>query len=1003
MNSGKGGEKRKEKEENTHTHTYSLNFSPLLPLPLLPLPLLPLPGEYNAAGYDLQLNFPTLDRRWIFTSMQKQRMGRVGRTCNGFYYQLFSDDRIKGEFPPPKILQDNPVVHEFNMRLQGRYSLFQLPLPTSFPDDSKRFAQSQLERLRLLQNSQPTERLRLMKLLPVVGDFRMYVTVMEGFEFGCGDDVLRMAAVLKGMPNVSSALLRILHKFKAEQDGDLLTMLNVFDELVRFANGQRQAVGMGVGPAGAAGAAAGAGAVLVTKAQQNDRVRRIVHAFCQQQGLAVDKVGHFFRRWLLTYEKFQESFTKLSQMSADQIAFLCPNVAKPAVDRLYAQSQRKANPNQRWELLCKSLLEGFRNNVFISMTKLGGRTGDYALVSSSRLSQDRQTVKQTLAVLDFGSAMYKKMTQQSEQVPLIFAWSMIYPPRPNASLAAPHPDADLGFVPDKLMLSLAGRVDMAWLTTPLHRYVQFDRQTAPQRIPAGEGTFDKGCVVLEQELRAFQAASAGQTEVKIFKDGKTGNDKVQYDSKVDKLMKMPSVFHQMIRRWNNEYQVAVNLDQASRTLTVQGGLPSVKAQIQEEVQALESAVSQAGTLHTPTFEVSDEGHQNAGISFGLSGLSGFGVPPARIPFRAVQDQEKMTQILARLARVTDLKRSTSDIWKYVHSKDASRETRMEVVGLIALRHGCRLEGGFVRDWIINGEQGRPDTAGTPGSWLKVPGQPRGGRDGRPETDDKLIPHDLDIQVPMKSVSGWFDIESFIRDVQLAGIEVSMVHKDQYLRAILFDGQIDPRPDAQFPTGRFGPFTAEFIEPQFVSTHDMLDFDVNNLCCLADNTRELAMRIPHPKLTLTSTVENILKKHFICTKLRAGNIPERIAKMEGRGWKLLREDVFVPYADPVNKARDVTMVRVPATDPIFQTLKTEIERIQGTIVRIDRISNFSQDILYEANKTAISAECHGDPNERFLYHGEFFFLFFFFLGMCMVLIVFCCLFLKKLLLLSYGAE
>lgn len=163
---------------------------------------------------------------------------------------------------------------------------------------------------------------------------------------------------------------------------------------------------------------------------------------------------------------------------------------------------------------------------------------------------------------------------------------------------------------------------------------------------------------------------------------------------------------------------------------------------------------------------------------------GLGRAPARIPrkYRDRQDREQtiddVDSMTERIKRIADPIRSSHDIWKYVHGKDATRETRMEVVAWVACtQHGCRLEGGFVRDWVVGGFANvRRPPAGD--DWVQTMGKPDGDWKDRPEVHPGLGPQDLDMQLPLRPPKGgWFDIERFVRSVQGHGISVDMVHQD----------------------------------------------------------------------------------------------------------------------------------------------------------------------------------------------------------------------------------
>ncbi|CAF5062836.1 unnamed protein product, partial [Rotaria sp. Silwood1] len=85
--------------------------------------------------------------------------------------------------------------------------------------------------------------------------------------------------------------------------------------------------------------------------------------------------------------------------------------------------------------------------------------------------------------------------------------------------------------------------------------------------------------------------------------------------------------------------------------------------------------------------------------------SHLGVPP-RV-FRP-QVRKKYRDIEERISHITDNNRTIIDLYKGVKGPNATRETRMEVVAWIAVcKFSCKLEGGFVRDWVVGNDISRP--------------------------------------------------------------------------------------------------------------------------------------------------------------------------------------------------------------------------------------------------------------------------------------------------------
>jgi hypothetical protein len=267
------------------------------------------------------------------------------------------------------------------------------------------------------------------------------------------------------------------------------------------------------------------------------------------------------------------------------------------------------------------------------------------------------------------------------------------------------------------------------------------------------------------------------------------------------------------------------------------------------------------------------------------------------------------------------------------------------------------------------------------SWVTNPGQPGGDWTDRPEVDQELGPQDLDLQLPIKPpTGGWFDIERFVREVQGFGISVDMVHRDDFLRSLLFDADDDLRTTGgrQLGPGCFGPFLADLIEPHQVALHDQLDFDVNNLYCIAGFPNELGLKVAVPEFTLESIIANMQDKRLVVAKPRDHKIQQRIAKMESRGWSVGPPEEDVIFKPNRGFNAEPVISDVPRSDVLYQRLMQEIQQNGGTtdhtgrVRRIQRISSLGLDTLYDSQRAMIARETgpHG-VNEKFVWHGEWY--------------------------------
>jgi hypothetical protein len=307
----------------------------------------------------------------------------------------------------------------------------------------------------------------------------------------------------------------------------------------------------------------------------------------------------------------------------------------------------------------------------------------------------------------------------------------------------------------------------------------------------------------------------------------------------------------------------------------------------------------------------------------------------------------------RIARVTDSERTAIDLYNGSKGKKATRETRMEVVAWIAVcKFDCRLEGGFVRDWIVGGHFQRPTQSATnPKGWIE-------SKTPVPTLDKELVPCDLDCHLPSHA---YFDINKFQDELYKYGITCSFSRED-WRYVLLFDEEEST-----------GPFTMDLIEPHVALTHDRIDFDVNNLSLEKDYTHELGMRIDITQnpyaIELETIVDNIKNKCFQVLRPEDAGMKIRIDKMERiRGWK--KTGVPVSVLPELHWKCNFILVPLPRSAVLY----TEVSQKMGTIGKVDilsieQIRNPSLEETYEGMKKIIKRQCTGaNPNEQELFHG-----------------------------------
>jgi hypothetical protein len=306
----------------------------------------------------------------------------------------------------------------------------------------------------------------------------------------------------------------------------------------------------------------------------------------------------------------------------------------------------------------------------------------------------------------------------------------------------------------------------------------------------------------------------------------------------------------------------------------------------------------------------------------------------------------------RIARVTDSKRTPIDLYNGTKGAKATRETRMEVVAWMAVcKFDCKLEGGFVRDWIVGHYTSRPAHLQTnPKGWIE-------NLNTIPSLNKEVVPCDLDCHLPSHA---YFDINKFQDELYKYGITCS-VYRENWRYVLLFD-----------ENETTGPFTIDLIEPHVALTHDRIDLDVNNLSLEKDYTHELGMRIDITQrpysIELETIVDNIKNKFFQILRPMDKYVEERVNKMTMRGWKQTNHISVLP--EPHLKYY-VVLVPLPRTAVLYtdvsNKMKSSISGVQ--IVSIEEIRNPFLEETYEGMKKLIKKQCTGaNPNEQELFHG-----------------------------------
>ena len=305
----------------------------------------------------------------------------------------------------------------------------------------------------------------------------------------------------------------------------------------------------------------------------------------------------------------------------------------------------------------------------------------------------------------------------------------------------------------------------------------------------------------------------------------------------------------------------------------------------------------------------------------------------------------------RLHTVTAQELSQTKLFLKCQGPHATRETRMEVVARIAVQtFGCKLCGGFLRDWIVNGERKHPPTPLK--DWVEEPA----GTFTKYEIAEGVIPKDLDLELPMEK---YFDVGRFVSEVRQCGIMVD--HHEHIAQRHVFLMEQER-----------GPFTVDLVEPHFAVLHTLADFDVNTMCVVAyPDLIGLKMRYrleDGTELSVDDVVANCRQRQLYGMQAAGGGaMAVREKKMTDRGWRKLGQKTFVP----VNPQLDYSVCPLHDKSEALVAYRREIEtRISKGAAKVRAMYEIRSSIV-DGHYLAMRDEfvkTLGDANEALLFHG-----------------------------------
>ncbi|CAF3369854.1 unnamed protein product, partial [Rotaria sp. Silwood2] len=627
---------------------------------------------------------------------------------------------------------------------------------------------------------------------------------------------------------------------------------------------------------------------------------------CEEKGLS--KVAHIIDHAMKRHDTLLKEFSKSQLFS---------HLAK--------------SRSTKWEFIAKSLLAGYSDNVFVSMKEIHEKTHRFI----------RYNNPEDIAILDLRSTLTRPISQAP--VSVVLARDIRYTTAVRSTA----------------ILSFVGEIRPSWIKLEVERKIQISqnednhlknkgfwpRIKSVLKTLVGLGD-NKSVVSLSGTTGTvindeFHLRKEIVTTLKFELNNICQPNTTAYDNlsrNLESVTKMTKIFEPMKWRWEAQKQVKIIVtnDPAKKTCEI-----SVEGRDSENQNVKKEFDSFLGWLKNTVVIA----HTDATV-----------LPRLLHP----RMRQRYSEIEKKIAHITDIERTIIDLYNDVKGTNATRETRMEVVAWIAVcKFHCKLEGGFVRDWIVGDYVSRPaGLVNNSQSWIQYVTNKEGN--AVPYVHKEVVPSDLDCHLP---VHKYFDIDKFQDELYKFNIECEFIREDwRYVLLI----------DKNVPTG---PFTMDLIEPHVALTQDRIDFDVSNLALERQYPHELGMRIditkPPYSIELESIVENIKSKRFRILRPNDSQVEERIKRMNLRGWAQVGEPLNIILPPPPKHY--AMLVPIPKTSTLYKALSQEMKKIGNSvqIVSIEEIKNPLLEDTYEAMKKMIAKQCKSrgyDPNEHKLFHG-----------------------------------
>jgi HrpA-like RNA helicase len=493
-------------------------------------------------------------------------------------------------------------------------------------------------------------------------------------------------------------------------------------------------------------------------------------------------VQHYLRRALLRLKIFEAYFsnpnTKSEWKEAAKIS--CRN----------------------WEKIAHALLDGYWENVYVSLDRLQGRNDRYGRYSGTpeEFDDDR---KQT-AVLDKTTVISRERRPEC-----VFARDILC----STAIRATS------------VLSFLGIIPAAWLKHEIERQIKvtgkemtkFKNQISHSiDHHVTYSTTDHEIIFKGQTGKVFETEQYIRkqlcNEYEWFlpeKESLKNNSILRTNmTKVNKYIFMPFLY-----RWKNEKQIEkMDIEKKSPSL-----LKIVATCREKDARSIETELNSFFNWLSQCQSFQNEQTDN--------------VQPQRL-------KSSNSGIEQRIKRVTDPNRTWADLKPAV--SQGTRESRMDVIAWTAVcKFNCKLHGAFVRDRIINNRVS-PSSDANPQSWID-----HDRNTGIPVLHSKIAPSTIDCHLPTKD---YFDIERFLDEMHKYGDITVEVFRQHWQYVLLFDRK-----------ALTGPFILNLTEPHVAQTQGSIDFDVNNLYVEREHTQELGQRVDLSGPPCSEDLEEIVNK------------------------------------------------------------------------------------------------------------------------------------------------